>query len=432
MQARPPLFLLTGFCWLSLSALLGLALFAGMVLGNPLPASLRLVHVHSALAGGVAQMILGAILSFVPALLMTGRDRPDSHPVLYAAINGGAIGMVTGLVLEQQTLVAAGGSLVLLTFLAVFRDGIQQARSSLVSPPLNLWFYGAALVALLGGLGLGIAMALQLLPATFHGQARLAHIHLNLLGFVTLTIVGTTHNLFPTILNAPLWSPRLARWTFLLLPASVALLVAGFLLGNPQAEIAAGAVMIAGVLLYACNVIRTRTAAEGPGGTASDHFVLATICLVLAVVAGLLVSANSLSNPPDVPIGKLHLVAYTHLALVGFILQTIMGALSHLLPIMLAVTRVKSHKKRGPYLDELTGIVEQWRLFQVGTLNLGLLALFLTAALVWPFNLQSPEVQAAAWTGPSLLGAGLLTFGVKVIRLLRCRPADRHPLDAAA
>lgn len=429
MQVRPPLFLLTGFCWLFLSALLGVALFVGMIIGNPLPPPLRLVHVHSALVGGVAQMILGAILTFVPAMLMTGRDRPESHPVLYAAINGGATGMVAGLATEQQVLVAASGSLVVLTFLAILQDGLKQVRSSLASPPLNLWFYGVALVALLAGLGVGEAMALHLLPATFHGHARLAHIHLNVLGFVTLTIVGTMHNLFPTILNAPLYSPRLARWTFILLPGGVALLIAGFLMGNLQTEIAAGAVTIAGTLLYAYNMIRTWTGAGRPRRIASDHFVLATFCLVLAVVAGLLVSVNNMWNPVYVPVGKLHLVAYTHLALIGFILQTIMGALSHLLPIMLAVKRIKSNKKRGAYLDELTGIVEQWRLLQVGMLNLGLVALLLTAALVWPFSLRAPAVQAAAWTSVSLLAVGLLIFSVKVIRLLRRQPPNRHLTD---
>ncbi|MDE3119590.1 MAG: hypothetical protein KGL03_11310, partial [Nitrospirota bacterium] len=61
MHVRPPLFLLTGFFWLFLSGLLGVALFVGSISGSPLPPPWRLVHVHGALVGGVAQMILGAI-----------------------------------------------------------------------------------------------------------------------------------------------------------------------------------------------------------------------------------------------------------------------------------------------------------------------------------------------------------------------------------
>lgn len=426
MHVRPPLFLLTGFFWLFLSGLLGVALFIGTMIGNPLPAPLRLVHVHGALVGGVAQMILGAILAFVPALLMTGKDRPESHPVLYVLINGGAVGMLAGFAVGQPRIVAASGFLVALAFLSVLKDGLSQARSSLVSPPLNLWFYGMALAALLVGLGMGLAMALRLLPVTLHGQARLAHIHLNLLGFATLTIVGTMHNLFPTVLNVPLYSQPLARWTFALLPTGIAVLIAGFFLGQLYIEMAAGSVIIAGALLYGYNIVRTWQAAGRPGRIASDHFMLATFFLVLTAVAGLFVAINSLWDPTYVPIGKLHLVAYTHLALIGFILQTVIGALSHLLPIMLAVTRVKSHKKRGPYLEELTGIVEQWRPLQVGAFNMGTVALLFTAGLVWQYSLRVPAVQTAAWISAGLLTVGLLTFGGKVVRLLRCHPQEKN------
>lgn len=429
MHVRPPLFLLTGFFWLFLSGLLGVALFVGIIRGSPLPPPWRLVHVHGALVGGVAQMILGAILAFVPALLMTGKDRPDSHPVLYSLINVGAVGMVAGFAVGQPSLVAAAGLLVVLAFLATAKEGLGQVRSSLVSPPLNLWFYGVALAALLIGLGLGEAMASRLISPAQHGQIRLAHIHLNLLGFATLAIVGTMHNLFPTVVGAPLYSPKLARWTFALLPTGIALLIAGFLLGQLYVEMAAGAIILAGSLLYGYNVARTWTAAGRPSRIASDHFMLATFFLVLTAIVGLAVAANNLWDPTYVPIGKLHLVAYTHLALIGFILQTIVGALSHLLPIMLAVKRVKSHKKRGPYLEELTRIVEQWRPLQVGAFNMGTVALLFTAGLVWQYSLRVPAVQTAAWISAGLLAAGLLLFGLKVVRLLRCQPPEKEHQD---
>ncbi|MER3422328.1 MAG: hypothetical protein C4293_02950, partial [Nitrospiraceae bacterium] len=73
---RPPLFMLTGLFWLLISSLIGLVLFLGLVLGIPLPPALRLIHLHGALIGGVAQIILGAMLAFIPPLLLTGRNRP--------------------------------------------------------------------------------------------------------------------------------------------------------------------------------------------------------------------------------------------------------------------------------------------------------------------------------------------------------------------
>lgn len=419
---RPPLFLLTGFAWLMLSSLLGLFLFLSMTRSIPLPPMLRLLHVHGALIGGVAQMILGAMLAFIPPLLMSGRNRSESHPVLFTLINVGTIGVLTGFWLQHYTIVGVSGLFVLMAFVSLLSDAIRQSRSSLMSPPLNVWFYGIALVALLAGLSMGLAMAFRLLPVTFLGQGRLAHIHLNLLGFVTLTIIGTMHNLFPTVLNTRLHSPRLARLTFLILPSGVILLVAGFLLSNLWVQIGAGVILCTGVLLYSYNIVRTWVDAGRPSTIAADHFLLATLFLVLVVPTGILVSVNVLWDPPGVPFGRLHLAAYTHLALIGFILQTIFGALSHLLPMSLAVGRVPSNKKRGPYLATLTTIAERWRVVQVATLTLGTIGLALVAALVWQYTLGSTLVQIASWTTAALLFVGVGLFGAKVGLLLVQRP----------
>ena len=419
---RPPLFLLTGFAWLILSSLLGLFLFLGMTRGIPLPPMLRLLHVHGALIGGVAQMILGAMLAFIPPLLMTGRDRPESHPVLFMLINIGTIGVLVGFWLQHYTIVGVSGLFVLVAFLSLLSDAIRQSRNSLISPPLNLWFYGIALVALVAGLSMGLAMAFRLLPVTFLGQGRLAHIHLNLLGFVTLTIIGTMHNLFPTVLNARLHSRRLARLTFFILPSGVILLVTGFLLSNLWVQIGAGVILFAGVLLYGYNIVRTWMDAGRPSNIAAEHFLLATLFLVLVTPTGILVSVNFLWDPPGVSFGRLHLVAYTHLALIGFIVQTIFGALSHLLPMSLAVGRVASNKKRGPYLATLAAIAGRWRVVQVSTLTLGTLGLAVVAALVWQYNLGSTLVQVVSWTTAALLFIGVGVFGAKVALLLVQRP----------
>ena len=419
---RPALFLLTGLLWLLVAFVLGLALWLSTILGYPLPQAFRLLHVHGALVGGVAQIVLGAMLAFIPPLLMTGKDRPDSHPVLFGMINAGTIGMLIGFALGYSMIIGGAGLLVIAAFLSLLRGALRQARTSLVSPPLNLWFYGTALLALLGGLGVGEAMTAQLFTHQSIGQARLAHIHLNLLGFVTLTIVGTMHNLFPTVLNARLHSPRLAQVTFFVMPSGIAVLLIGFMLGNLNVDIVAGMILMIGVFLYGYNIVRTWVNAGRPRSAPSDHFLLATFFLVLAVLTGLLVTINSQWSPPPVPFGTLHLMAYTHLAMIGFIFQTILGALSHLLPITLAVSRVPSNKKRGPYLAELTKIVEYWRPIQVGSLNLGTIGLALVAALLWQFHLGSLAVTVGAWICSGLLLLGFGIFAGKVCLLYARRP----------
>ena len=419
---RPPLFLLTGLLWLLVSSLLGLVVFLSMVLGIRLPPVLRLLHVHGALIGGVAQMTLGAMLATIPPVLTGGRERSESRPVLYAFINVGTVAVLIGFAMRDYTWVGVSGLLVIIAFVSLFAQAVRQARSSPVSPLLDLWFYGVALIALLGGLGMGEALALELVSPAGIGQTRLGHIHLNLLGFITLTIVGTMHHLFPTVVNAVLHSARLAQLTFFLLPLGIMLLIAGFLLSALWVQIGAGVVLLAGVALYGYNIVRTWVDAGRPKSAAIDHLLIGTLFLVMAMPIGILISINYLWHPPRVPFGTLHLVAYTHLALVGFILQSMFGALSHLLPVNLALSRVPSNKKRAAYLDRLTRITERWRALQVGTLSLGTAGLALVAALVWQFNLGSTTVLIASWTTAALLFLGLTLLGAKVLVLLAARP----------
>lgn len=422
-QVPPTAFLLTGFAWLVIASVLGLAILIGLVRGTPLPAWMRLVHVHAALVGGVAQMILGGFLAFIPTLLMTGQKQRESHPLLFAAINGGAIGMLAGFGLRQYVIVGLSGFVVVAAFLWMAGYAWTQTRRSLNSPPLNLWYYFAALLALFAGLAAGEAMALGFAQQTY-GHVRLAHIHLNLIGFVTLAIIGTMHNLLPTVLNTPLASPRLGRLVLVLMLLGVAVLIGGFLSSSLWIELAAGGVLLIGTSLYAANLFKTWLASTHKGSAASDHLLLGTFFLLFTVILGILVAANSLSTPPLMPYGTLHLVAYTHMALVGFVVNTIMGALSHLVPVTLAVSRVPSNKKRGPYLDRLTAIMNRWRTVQIGGLSLGTMGLALLASLTWNVPLASLSIQITLWVCFVLLLGSLVVFSAKLSHALTTRPSE--------
>jgi len=421
LPGRPLTFLLTGFSWLLLASLVGLAILIGLVRGTPLPHWIRHTHVHAALVGGVAQMILGAMLIFISPLLLTGRTQRESHPLLFLTINGSALGMVVGFGLHNHTIVGISGFFVIAAFLWIARDTWLQARKSLNAPPLNLWYYALAVLALFGGLACGETMAFAWMPESF-GYIRLAHIHLNLLGFITLAIVGTMHNLLPTVLNAPLHSPRLARIVMWLFPLGLTVLIAGFMNSSVTIEMAGGGLLILSALLYASNLFTTWLRSSHQGSAASDHLLIATFFLVLTLVLGVFVAANNLTASPIMPFGSLHLVAYTHMALIGFILQTIVGALSHLVPVTLAVRRSPSPKKRGPYLEYLTRVVNRWRTLQVASLSMGTMGLALLASLTWNVPLSSPYIQSAMWASCGLLLTGLTVFSVKLVTVLWADP----------
>ena len=418
----PPLaLLLTGFGWLVLSSILGLAILVGLVRGTPLPPWVRSVHVHAALVGGVPQMILGGFLAFLPSRPVSGRNRPDSHPILFLTINAGTIGMLVGFWLLQHRVVGAAGLLVACAFLWTAREAWMRARQGGPSAPSNLWYYALALVALFVGLGCGEMMALALVQQSY-GYVRLAHIHLILLGFITLTIVVVIHTLLPEALRAPASDPQQSRLALVLMVLGVAILIGGFMNSLVPVEMAAGAVLFAGGTLYAGDLFRAWMSSTHRGSAASDHMLIGTFFLLLTIVVGVLVGINSLSNPPVMPYGTLHLVAYTHLAFVGFVLQTIMGALSHVIPVALAASRVPNNKKRGPYLDQLTAIIDRWRPVQVGGVSLGTMGLAVLAALTWNVPLSSLYIQVAMWSSFALLLGSLVFFCSKLAYLFATQP----------
>ena len=123
------------------------------------------------------------------------------------------------------------------------------------------------------------------------------------------------------------------------------------------------------------------------------------------------------------PIGSLHLVAYTHLAFIGFVTQGICGALSSYVPYVLTVTRVDNTAKRELYRAELEGIMNRWRTVQLAGLSLGTMALSVLAALTWSMPLGSLYVQITVWVAAGLLLASLTLFTAKLAWAVGLRPS---------
>jgi hypothetical protein len=421
---RPPLFLVTALGWLALSVLLGLYVWIAKEAGLSMLPQLRVIHVHMALVGGVAQMIFGAMLAFIPPLLMVPFEEKKSRGFQYVLLNGGTVGILVGFGIADFSVVGFSGAAVGLAFLMLFSDTLTMVRKSVQRTGLNLWFYGLAVLALFAGIGLAELIAFGAFQPDAINLARLAHLHLNLMGFVTLTIVGTMHNLFPTVAGSRLYSDRLAVAAFAALPLGVVSLVGGFLIAEPLFQIIAGFVLSAGILCYGWNILRTWLAAETRFSLPVLHLLCATGWLVLTIVGGIFLSWNSRTDPPEFPTGTAHLMGYSHMALVGFILQTIMGAVSHLLPVILTLNRVKSQKKRQPYLDSLTALVERGKWIQLAALNLGTAGMMGWALSAGQFGLQAGPTVATIWVSAGLLLVGLGFFAGKIVRLVASRPQE--------
>jgi cytochrome c oxidase cbb3-type subunit 1 len=129
------------------------------------------------------------------------------------------------------------------------------------------------------GLGatLGVCMAID--PALI--IYRPAHLHMNLLGFVTMMIYGVAYHVMPRFTGHPLHSPRLAMTQWWLSNAGLAIMVCGFAITPHRASpgvllLAAGGVLgAAGAYGFIFNIWRTLDGRAAPRSHAGAPDVIA-------------------------------------------------------------------------------------------------------------------------------------------------------------
>ena len=386
--------------------------------GTPLPRWLKPVHVHGALVGGILQLAIGGLLVFIARC----SDRKDAHAqsrtALFLTWNGATAALLLGLWLGDMTIVGLAGLLLAATVLSLSKTAwIHFGKAAGVGV-----MYRIALAALLGGLAAGMAMAFRLTDG-FYAHARLGHIHLIVLGCLTLSFIVALHQLMPILLRTPLVLSSITRFALWLLPAGFAALLGAFFMSAVWLQIAVGCLLVASITLCTVHLVATWVKAGSPGTAATDHLLIGAIFLFLATATGLAMGANYLRNPPFLPIGSLHLVAYTHLAFIGFLTQVICGGLSYVVPDLLTTTRVQNHAKREVYRAQLDGIMNRWRAVQLTGLSLGTIALSVLASLTWTVPLGSPYVQTSVWVAATLLLASLVLFAAKLAWAVGLRPS---------
>jgi hypothetical protein len=422
-RCTPLTFLLTGFAWLLFSSLLGIATLIGLVNGTPLPNWLRTIHAHGTLVGGLLQLIIGGFLvSFDPASEHKKSHSP-SRFALFLFLNGATIALLFSLWLNQLTLAGVAGLVLMGMVASLAKSAWRHVQEELNVPVGAGWLYRIALAALLIGLGIGVAMAFRLVPE-YYAHARLLHLHLIVMGFFTVTLLVTTHQLLPALLQRELAGPSLARFALGFVPVGLAALLAGFVTSSLRMELAVGFFLVIAIGMCDFNLINTWIKSGSSGNVSSDHLLLGVFFLLLATITGLAIGANYLPTQPLLPIGSLHLVAYTHLVFIGFMVQIICGGLSYAMPILLASSRVPNPKKRGLYREQLEAIMNRWRTVQLGAMSLGTMGLAVLAALTWSLPLSSPYVLSAVWIAAGLLIGSLALFAAKLTWAVGTNPAE--------
>jgi nitrite reductase (NO-forming) len=357
-----------------------------VALGERVPGG-RWLAVHLVLLGAASNAIVVWSEYFAAALL---RTPPASERVATAralALNTGVVAVLGGVHSGRSGLAAAGAGLAGVVVLAhglALAGRIGRALPARLS--MTVWFYVAAGAALLAGMGLGLWLAGGVAGSAGAYQAlRLAHVHLNVLGWVGLAVVGTQFTLWPTVLRTRMVPglERAVRWSLPPLAAGLAVAATGLATRHRPAALAGLAAYAAGLAVALVPFVRT--AVRRPPTTAAAWMLGAGMAwLVVTVLADL----GALLASPTVAGLEARVARLVPAVVAGFALQTLTGALTYLLPVVFG---------RGAWGNRrLARILDLGWPLRFAAVNAGVLLLVTGAA--------SP---ATAWW---LAGLGLASF----------------------
>jgi hypothetical protein len=161
--------------------------------------------VHLLLLGAITNGILIWSEHFVAALLWSRSQGRLRKLHIVVALNIGILGVLTGVGLNIGWLVIASASVVC-AIISVYLWGIHES----ISQTLNrryvglIRYYQCAGVAILVGIVLGSIDAFKSDDDPWQPKLALAHLHVNLLGWVGLSIIGTFITFWPTVLRTPM------------------------------------------------------------------------------------------------------------------------------------------------------------------------------------------------------------------------------------
>jgi hypothetical protein len=196
------------------------AFFSALVLFHrPPPGGPSVVHVIMAI--GVMPLIMGAMIYFTPVLT---RSRAPSWPVLAIPLLALIAGSMATMCLQWRRDWLPFPAFLIISITGVLLGWMwHRGQSAPGRPHPGLYWYVAALVCLLFGMT-------AILVATFRPEYWTAlkrfHLHVNLLGFVGLSAVGTLHVLAPTVAGYPGDEARIRLWRDLYPAAAGVLLIA--------------------------------------------------------------------------------------------------------------------------------------------------------------------------------------------------------------
>ncbi|MCM0677715.1 hypothetical protein NCC78_23965, partial [Micromonospora phytophila] len=292
--------------WHRRIGLLPLAYLAALVVlgfAHPFVPAWRWLAIHLLLLGAVSNAVVVWSAHFAVAVLRApAPTRRLGEAVRVAVLNVGVLGVLVGGSADLPWTGVAGAALVFAAVTAHLAWLARRLRCALPARfTVTVHYYLAAAVALLAGVPVG---AWMLVADDHHHPARLLlfHAHVNLFGWVTLTVLGTLLTLWPTVLRARMakGAVRAATKALPLAVTGLALLGAG-LLAWWTVVAAAGLGLFALAVLVALRPALTAARARPPYAFASWSLAAAAgwLLIALAIDAATLLPATDPERAVD-------------------------------------------------------------------------------------------------------------------------------------
>ncbi|MEE3920406.1 hypothetical protein V2I01_26005 [Micromonospora sp. BRA006-A] len=207
-----------------------MAYLAGLVVlafVHPFLPAWRWTAIHLLLLGAVSNAVVVWSAHFAAAVLRApAPDRRRAEAARLAALNVGVLAVLTGGTADRPWLGVAGATLVFVAVTAHLVALTRRLRRALPARfSVTVRYYLAATVALLAGVPVGAGMLV--IDDPLRPRLLLFHAHVNLLGWVTLTVLGTLLTLWPTVLRTRMADGAVRAATVALPVATTGLVLLG-------------------------------------------------------------------------------------------------------------------------------------------------------------------------------------------------------------
>lgn len=340
------------------------AVVAAALLHTALPAP-RWLMIHLLLLGAVSHSILVWSKHFADALLHTPQqpnDRPHQS-IRLALLNLGTVLVVVGVLTGWWPVTAVGAGAIAAAALWHGAALLRQLRAALPARfAMTVRYYVAAAAMLPVGALLGALMSHGVDERT-HERLLVAHVAVNLLGWLGLTVLGTLVTLWPTMLRTRIapGAERAATRALPVLLAAVTVTVTAALTGVLPGIALGLALYLVGLGVLA--VPFARVARAKPPSSFPAWSVLAGLLWFAGTLILLTITMVSASTWPQ---AHERLSAATPALAAGFAAQVFLGALSYLMPVAL---------RGGPgAVRAATQVLDRGGPLRIALVNLGLLA----------------------------------------------------------